>query len=134
MTVAAKSSDTHTTGPVGFASDGQVSNLQANLPQDFVTYVSPSIAPGTYKLTIRMARGAQTGIVQFSMSAALNGTYINYGLPQDTFNMQGGFMNIDLGYVSVNTTGPQYFRMRVTGKNAASSGHQLFPDYVQLAL
>ena len=118
LTVAAKSSDTHVVLSDVRSSDAGLTNLQSNGVNDFVTYLSPSIPAGLY---------------QIAESDALNGTYINYGPPSDAWSQNDAWADANLGFITLYTTGPKYFRFQVTGKDSRSNGFQIFPDYIQLA-
>jgi hypothetical protein len=115
------------------ASAGQNANLQSNAVNDFATFQTPSLPVGTYHITLRIKKTTNAGIFQLSIGSSPNST-INFGSPQDTYASSAliSYVELNYGYFTVSTAGARYFKLKVTGKNVASSGYQLFPDFILL--
>ena len=64
------------------------------------------------------------------MSNSASGPWTPVGGSQDFYNATLGAtpVNVTYGNVTFNTTGTKYFRLLVTGKNAASSARWLYLD------
>jgi hypothetical protein len=131
LTVAAKSSDTHVIVSASQYSHGQGTNLQSGAINDFVTYsTSGSIPAGTYNITVGFKKGSNAGQFQLARASAVGGTYTNVGGVQDGFASTDTWVTVNFGNVTVSTTSTKFFRFLVTGKNASSSGFQVFPDFI----
>lgn len=113
------------------ASAGQNATFQSNAINDFVTFQTPSLPVGTYHITLRMKKTTNAGVFQLYVGSTANNTIL-FGSPQDTFASSAliSYVELDYGYMSVSAAGPRFFKLKVTGKNSASTGYQLFPDFI----
>ena len=135
LTVASKSSATYVVVNDAGASAGKNGNLQAtNNTNQFVTYRTPTLATGTYNITVRFKKGPNAGTFQVLASETLNGTYINYGPVQDAYSPTTTWGEANLGWISMFNTSQKYFRFKVISKNSASTSYQVFPDFIMLHL
>jgi hypothetical protein len=131
LTVAQKSSDTHTIVSNSQYSNGQGTNLQSGQINDFVTYTTGGSLPsGTYNITIGFKKGPNAGQFQLSRASSLGGTYTPVGGVQDGYAASETWVTVNFGNVTVSTTSVKLFRFLVTGKNGLSSSYQIFPDYI----
>lgn len=107
-------------------------NLQATKVGDFVTYSGLAQVPiATYDVTIGFKKGPNAGTFQVAVGPAPTGTFVNVGGVQDGFGSTSSWVTVDLKNVTTGTLGTKYFRFTVTGKNGASTGYQIFPDFVE---
>lgn len=131
LTVAAKSTDTHSLSSSGQASGGSLANLQSNAVNDFVTYRTPTLTAGTYSVAVRYKKGSNAGRFQLARADTVSGTYTNVGPSQDAYAANTTWSTVTLGNITI-TAGQKFLRLLVTGKNASSSSFLLFPDYIDL--
>jgi hypothetical protein len=117
-------------------SDGTA--LQSNNVGDYVTYLVPSVAAGTYDVRVGMKKNNSRGQFQLQVGRADNfsGTASNVGPVVDEYAAAAVYTEVDLGNWSPSTTTDKWFRFNVTGKNSASSGtsfnYSLAFDYILL--
>lgn len=99
-----------------------------------ITYALPNVPAGNYNVKVRLRRSPGQGIWQLSGGLASNfaGTAANIGSAQDSYSANWSFVEVDLGNWSVGTSGEQWLRLTVTGKNAASDGFRVPIDYIKL--
>lgn len=131
LKVAAKSNVIHTTFLGKAKADDKLSNymgtmLEANKPNDFVTYTVNVPEARTFNVRVGVKRYFNRGRFQFSVDG------INYGSPQDLYASSSDYVELDLGDVPFNAAGNQSFKFTVVDKNARSSGHRLAFDYIKL--
>ena len=140
LTMVAKSSDTHSTATDGCAaptlsclySGGSGTNLQANATNDFVTYRTATLPTGTYAVSVRFKKAPNAGRFRLAFANSQSGTYTNIGSEQNGYSVVTDWVTVNLGNVTITSSGQKYFRFTVTGKSGASSGYQLFPDTIDL--
>jgi len=113
-------------------SGGSGTNLQANAMNDFVIYRTASLPSGTFAVTIRYKRGPNAGLFRVAVSSSQGGPYATLGSEQDGFGTASDWVTVSLANLNVVSPGQRFFRFMVTGRNGASSGFQLFPDYIDL--
>ncbi len=117
-------------------SDGTA--LQSNNTGDYVTYLLPNIAAGTYDVRVGIKKNTSRGKFQLQVGRADNfsGTASNVGPVIDEYASTTVYTEVDLGNWSPSTTNDKWFRFNVTGKNAASTGtaynYSLAFDYITL--
>ncbi len=117
-------------------SDGTA--LQSNNTGDYVTYVLPNVAAGTYDVRVGMKKNTSRGQFQLQIGRADNfsGTASNVGPVVDQYASSTIYTEVDLGLWSPSTTNDKWFRFNVVGKNSASSGtsynYSLAFDYITL--
>lgn len=133
LTVAAKSSDTHSVFSDAAYSNGKGTLLSANAANDFVMH-AVKVAPlgGTYAIAVRAKRANNRGKYQLAAAETQNGTYTNRGGVQDLYVSASDFVENTLGTVTFGSGGTKYIRFTVTGQNASSGGFLLTLDYLKL--
>ncbi len=133
LTVAA-TTDTHRLVADANYSAGYGTVLDSNAVGDYVGYILPNVAAGTYDVRVGVKKFPTRGIFQLTAGRADNydGTKSNVGTPQDLYIATQSFVELDLGNWAPGSTGDKQFRFTVTGKNAASSSDTLSFDYIRL--
>jgi N-acetylneuraminic acid mutarotase len=126
LLVQAKSAATHRIFNDPAFSNGAATILDATAALEFVTYLIPVSAPGTYNLKIRIKTRSNRGIFQLSIDG------VNQGTPQDEFTASESFVTRDLGTVMFPTGGDRLFKFLVTGRNASSAGYTICFDSIDL--
>ena len=117
---------------VGFSNDN-CSVYQSNAVGDSISYLLPNILPGTYDIKIGIKRTSSRGTAQLYVYPEGNFTAgANVGSPQDFYGGSSSYEELDLGNLTITTSGNQILRFKVTGKNAASTGYNMVFDYVRL--
>ncbi len=97
---------------------------------NYVTFIIPNIAAGTYDIRIGVKKLSSRGIVQLAIGTPTI-TPVNLGAPQDFYASSATFTEIDLGTWNPATTSDKYFQFTVTGKNASSTGYSMALDYIR---
>ncbi len=116
--------------------DGTI--LDSNNIGDYVTFVVPNIAVGTYDVRVGVKKYPARGIFQLQIGRADNfsGTVSNVGTSQDEYASTAVYSELDLGNWTPGTSSDKWFRFLVSGKNAASTGDTyntaLCFDYIKL--
>lgn len=100
--------------------------LYAGATGDFATYLLDVPLAGVYEVKLYVKRGTDSGRFQ----ASLNG--VNCGAEQDLYAATNQYELLDLGRITVNSSGQQPLKFLVTGKNPASTSYLLKIDYIQL--
>ncbi len=133
LTVAA-ATDTHRLVAADSYSAGYGTVLDSNAVGDYVGYIVPNVAAGSYDVRVGVKRFNTRGVVQLSVGRADNYavSHSNVGTPQDLYIATPAYVELDLGIWSPGTTSDKQFRFTVTGKNAASTGYSLGFDYIRL--
>jgi hypothetical protein len=134
--VAAIVGGVQTSGQPRLVSDSRFSNgegdiLDATEVGDYVTYLLPSLTAGNYDLRIGVKDFNPRGIWQNAI-AAVNGAFVNHGPAVDEYNVDEVFTEVDLGALTLGSSGDKWFKFTVTGKNSASSGYGICFDYIKL--
>ncbi len=132
LTVVATSGDTERIIMDPAFSGGNGTILDATSTGDFVTYLAPGIAAGNYKVRVGVKNYNSRGQWQLAIGPAGSGTPTNLGAVYDEYSANAAFTEIDLGAWSPVSTSDKWFRFKVTGKNAASSGYTIAFDYIRL--
>ena len=117
------------TSPSFNADQGVV--YDSNAVGDYVTLLVSAVPAGNYDLRVGVKKFNGRGIFQAAIAAA-GGSFLNHGTPQDLYSATEYYTEIDLGALTIGTTGEKWFRFTVTGKNASSSGYDLSFDYIKL--
>ncbi len=114
--------------------DGQGAILDSTAVGNYLTFLAPNIAAGTYDVKVRVKRINTRGIWQLAVGTAANfsGTKNNVGSPVDDYSAGQQFTTIDLGTWTPGTTSDKWFRFTITGKNASSTGYTECFDYIRL--
>jgi hypothetical protein len=132
LLVAAKSSDSHTVVNETNYSNGAATRLASNAIGDFVTYAVPVPATGNYNVKVRVKRSSDRGRFQLGVASSPTGTVTNIGSVQDLYAASSSFVELNVSNSTSLSSGMKYFRFRVEGKNAASSGYVLALDTIKL--
>ena len=132
MPVTWSSGDTHVVVTSSSYHAGKGTNLIGSGTSSFVTYQTPSLAAGTYNVVVGAKKGSNAGKFQLSKAETSTGTFTTVGSPQDTYASTSTWTLFNIGSVTISSTGAKFFKLAVTGKNASSSGYQLFPDFLIL--
>jgi hypothetical protein len=118
------------------ASQGSI--LDSNNIGDYVTYLLPNIAAGTYDVRIGVKNFTARGQFQLEVGRADNfgGSSSNVGPVIDEYASTATYTEVDLGSWSPGSTSDKWFRFNVVGKNASSGGssynYALAFDYIVL--
>ncbi len=134
LLVLATSGDTHRLVADVNMSATQGAMFDSNAVNDYVAYVVPNVAAGSYDVRVRVKKFNTRGIVQLSVGRVdtYDTTHSNVGAAQDMYSSTATYPEIDLGTWTPGTTSDKEFRFIVTGKNAASSGYTISIDYIKL--
>jgi hypothetical protein len=111
----------------GAASGGHLVKFDSNAPGDSVATTFAVPGPGTYRLTVGVKTFPTRGICQFTVDGA------PVGAPHDLYAPAASFVELPLGPVSFARAGAATIGCTVTGRNAASTGHDVALDFVTLA-
>jgi hypothetical protein len=103
------------------ASGGAGSIIDANAVGDFVSYTIPTVAPGTYYVSVRVKRYPSRGIFQFRAGVSGSSSGSDIGAPYDEYKSTAEYVNVDLGNWVVGTSSAKYFKFTVTGANLSSA-------------
>jgi hypothetical protein len=104
--------------------------LHADAVDDYLTLPMYFAESGTYTVTIRAKRATNGGRFKVGTSTSTSG-FSEFGTTIDLYSSSTSFTTVSLGTRAFNA-GKYYFRYRVTGKAASSSGYQLYPDYIKV--
>jgi predicted outer membrane repeat protein len=133
LTVAAQSGETLTIENHASYSGAKGRVKQANL-NGFVTLQTSSIQAGTYGVIVWYKKASNAGKFKLFTGSSSNPT-AQLGGETDAYrpSAQGAqWTKVNLGTITVSTTGAQYFKFLASAKNASSSGHWMFLDAIQL--
>ena len=131
--MATSSGDTERIFADGRFSGGEGTILDANAVNDYVTYVLPNVAAGTYDIRVGMKKTTTRGIFQLSASRTDGtGGSSNVGSPCDEYTSTDVFTEVDQGNWTPGSTSDKAFKFLVTGKNASSTGYSICFDYIKL--
>jgi len=113
LTTTVSSGDTVTTPVISGATNGTISRANLNAVGDFVQY-SATVPAGHYSVSIRLLKGQNFGIWQFSTLGA------NLGTPVDGYATSNSLNTVTLVTpVQYADPGPVTFKFTVTGKTGA---------------
>jgi hypothetical protein len=138
--VVVGNSGTVSTASSSSYSAGKVLQLQATKAGDFAAFYLPSIVvdgAANYNFVAGFATGPSEGIVQLETSTdrTFKTNVVAIGSPVDLFARTAGTLqknyNVSRSLDSDNTN---YVRLRVTGKNSASTGFAVLSDYINAVL
>ncbi len=138
--VSVGSSGTSATATGSSYSAGKIFQLKATKAGDFAAFYLPSIivdGVANYNFIAGFATGSNEGIVQLETSTdptfKTNVTAI--GSPVDLYARATGFVRKNYNVSRpLDSDNANYIRLRVTGKNSASSGFAVYSDYVNATL
>ncbi len=117
-------------------SDGTI--LDSNNLGDYVTFLVPNIAAGSYDVRVGMKKFPSRGEFQLQIGRAdtFSTTASNVGPVVDEYSATPVYSEVDLGTWSPGTTSDKWFRFNVAAKNSASTGSPyncaLCFDYITL--
>ena len=116
----------------GSASAGAWYRYDADAVSDYVTFAA-HVPAGTYQIQLRVKRGSDRAQVQLATSGAAGGPYYDKDGPKDLYTASFDYVTFTYtDQVTFPSTGEKYFRLTVSGKNAASSGYRLGLDKLTL--
>jgi hypothetical protein len=119
------------TTPIGFDRGAGTEYAAAGASGEFVTYVLPIAAPGTYAIAVGVMKAPNGGQFQLAIADDPNGPWTDVSGVQETYAPGTTFAELPIAAsLSFAAAGPKYFRFTVRGRNAASSGYELFLDYL----
>ncbi len=104
------------------ASGGVLQFLNSDGAGDTITFTTPSIAAGTYGLTLRYKSHNNRG----QHTVSVNGTSVGGTVNQ--YSTTQAYIDVNLGSVTLATTGSHTIQMAVTGKASASSNFVITAD------
>ncbi len=114
-------------------SNGAGSIIDATAAADYMTYMVPSVAAGTYTVLVGTKKYNTRGIFQLSANRADgSGNSSNVGGATDEYTSVATYPEINLGSWTPGSTSDKAFKFTVTGKNASSSGYGIAIDYIKL--
>lgn len=113
------------------ASAGYAAGLTPNAVNDYFIYEVEVPETRSYSMNVRYKKWTSRGIVAVSVADTLAGPYTTYGGNIDCYSSSIIYQEHALGTKSFNS-GKRYFKFTVMGKNAASSGYVISPDYIKL--
>ena len=125
-------------GPDVSLSNGDGKILDSNNAGDYMTFVMPNIAAGSYNVKIGIKPNSSRGQFQLQIGTAANfsGTETSVGPVIDEYAAGPAYTDVDLGTWTPGTTSDKWFRFLVTGKNSASGGssfnNSIAVDYIML--
>ncbi|OCT11706.1 hypothetical protein A8709_27930 [Paenibacillus pectinilyticus] len=132
---------THTAG-IGFYSDYTVPysvnygfgmRMTSTAVGDYVQLNVNVPTAGTYKLYSYNATGPGAGDFQLAIDGVNQGSSVSLFEAAPAHPQNGlGYKKTDMGTVTFATAGNHTFKYTVTGKNAASTGYQLYFDVIKL--
>jgi len=108
------------------SSGGKWVMLAGNSVGDYINFAIPSLPAGTYQLQMKWKGNTSRGILQLSV----DGT--DLGPTVDQYSANQSYPTTNFGSVSFSTAGTHTIRLRVTGKNSASTNYQLSADLFTL--
>ncbi|HEX2658415.1 MAG TPA: hypothetical protein VHU40_09090, partial [Polyangia bacterium] len=105
----------------------------AAAPNEAVTYRLPIVEPARYDLTVGLVATPSGGTFQLAIADAPAGPWTPLGTIQDTFAASPTFQAFGPFPTPIFTSaGEKLLRFTTTSKNAASAGHTLALDYVDV--
>ncbi len=113
-------------------SNDAASHLAATVVGDLVSYNVNVPEARTYHVSVGTRKTAASGMFQMAVAAAGSSSFTNHGAVQDAYNASNLRAELDLGTVTFGSAGDKTFRFTLTGKNAASTGYELWFDYITL--
>lgn len=124
-------SSTNTKPQITYA-DAQMGNgkgrvFKATATGDRIAYAIEGVAPGDYRVAVRVKRTPASGRFQLAVNGAAQAA------TQDLFAATPDYRVLELGTVTFKGDGVQTFTFTTVEKNPASTGHQLDIDYIALA-
>ncbi len=119
-----------TTAPAGF-SHGAGTRLAAYAGA-FFAYQVPVPQAGRYAIAVRTLTRSDAGRWELSVAEAITGDYeiLSGGGIQDGYSAADGWQTLELGTVDFSSAGQKFFRFTLVGRNAASSGDNVYLDYL----
>lgn len=130
--LAASSGEAHARFADVYFSNGTGASFAADAVNDYLTYRVYVPEARTYNIRVKVKKYNSRGIYQVAISPTLAGTYLNQGSAQDLYSSSSVLTELDLGNCAFSTSGDKFFRFKVTGKNAASTGYVAVLDYIKL--
>lgn len=111
-------------------SGGAASMISSNAVGDFVTYRTPTVAAGSYTVSIGIKRYTSRAIVQTQIGSDVYAPG-NLGSPLDHYGTSS-YAELNVGTWSPGSTTEKLLKFQVTGHNASSTGYTMCIDYIKL--
>ncbi len=105
-------------------SNAQAVTLNSSSAGDYITFVVPKVAAGTYEVRVGLRKTGSSGKFQMQAGRAdsFSSTAVNVGSIQDCYAPNWVYPEIDLGSWTAASAGDRWFRFNVTGQNSSSTG------------
>jgi Right handed beta helix region len=130
LTIIGQSSDAHEVHTENGLSNRKGTVLRADAVNDYVTYAVAIAEPGTYGISLRVKAGSNRPKVELATSPSTNVyTVID---TTDLYRSSLAYTTKTLKTFKFTSAGTKYFRLKVAGKNASSSGYLCFFDYINI--
>ncbi len=115
-------------------SNGNAVILDGTAAGNYITFLVPNVAAGSYDVRVGVKRANSRGTWQLSVGQAANfsGTASNVGVVSDDYSPTDAFAEVDLGNWTPASTSDKWFRFTITGKNANSTNYSESIDYIKL--
>ena len=118
--------------PGGYDRGAGTAYAAASATNEFVTYALPVAEPGRYDVTIGVRQDADAGKFQVAVANDPAGPWTPLGGEQDGYAAVSAFASLGpFATPLFAAPGEKLVRFLVTGKNATSSGHRLYLDFIQ---
>ncbi len=96
-----------------------------------MTYVVPIAEAARHDVTVGVRKGPDAGQFQLAIASGAAGPWTDLGPPQDGYAASAAFAALGPFPTPIfAAAGEKLVRFTVVGKNAASTGHGLFLDYI----
>ena len=133
LTFGASSGQTWRTSTDANGSGGAIAFFDSTATGNTVTLVTPSVAAGTYQVSVVTKTANNRGTYQLAIAPSLGGAYTNWGTPKDQYSAAQTYgVEQVVATVTLGSTSTKAIRFTLTGKNAASSGYGLAIDAIKL--
>ncbi len=113
-------------------SNGAADILRATAVNDYVTYLVPNIASGTYQISVGMKKTGSRGQFQLSGTRADQNNWSNIGSTVDEYTTDSSdYVEINVGSWSPASTNDKLVKFNVVGENSGSDQFWLSIDYIR---
>jgi hypothetical protein len=130
LTVIGSPTDAHSIHNESGLSNGQGTVLSANALGDNVIYAVAIPEPGAYDIALRIKAGPNRPMVEVATAPGTN-VFTTIGTV-DMYRSSLAYVTRGAGSFTFTSPGIKYFRLKVTGQNASSTGFTCFYDYIRI--
>jgi len=132
MVVAVTSGDSSGIKNDSGASGGKSVLYRANAVGDFITFVLTVPAAGNYAVSMSAKMANDRSQIQLEYATSTSGPWTAIDTSKDEYqpSVTFGSIGVFTSRVSFPTSGPIYLRLRVVGRNVASSGFYVSADRI----